>query len=196
MQSETPFDPKKHLIQLKGKWYLETKYRIAWFRDAHPNGCISTEIISLDPVMVKATVYDGSGDVLATGHAGAIDKGNAVWSGRALEKSETAAIGRALAHAGFGAQFDTAEPQQRPPSQRSTSTDPTPPARPPRNWMEPDGAADAFERRLKTLVHSALTLAEAQRLLGDKPLTSFRGSDDALRAVQQAHAEFIASEPA
>ena len=99
------FDPKKHLIQLKGKWYLETKYRIQWFREKYPHGCISTEVISYDPMMVKATVYDGEGAVLATAHAGAVDKGNAVWSGRGLEKSETAAIGRALAHAGYGTQF-------------------------------------------------------------------------------------------
>lgn len=96
------FNPQKYMIQLKGKWYLETKYRIQWFREYHPRGCISTEVISYDPMMVKATIYDGEGQVLATAHAGAVDKGNAVWSGRGLEKSETAAIGRALAHAGFG----------------------------------------------------------------------------------------------
>lgn len=101
----TRFNPKKHLIQLKGKLYLETKYRIQWFREEHPGGCIATEIISLDPVMVKATIYDRDGKILATAHAGAVDKGNAVWSGRAVEKSETAAIGRALAHAGYGTQF-------------------------------------------------------------------------------------------
>lgn len=100
-----PFDPRKHLIQLKGKLYLETKYRIQWFRQEHPRGCISTEIISYEPVLVKATIYDGEGAVLGTAHAGAVDKGNAVWSGRAVEKSETAAIGRALAHAGYGTQF-------------------------------------------------------------------------------------------
>lgn len=99
------FDPRQYLIQLKGKLYLETKYRIQWFRQDHPRGCISTEIVAYDPMMIKATIFDGEGAVLATAHAGAVDKGNAVWSGRALEKSETAAIGRALAHAGYGTQF-------------------------------------------------------------------------------------------
>jgi hypothetical protein len=99
------FDPRQYLIQLKGKLYLETKYRIQWFRQEHPSGCISTEIVSYDPMMIKATIFDGNGAVLATAHAGAVDKGNAVWSGRALEKSETAAVGRALAHAGYGTQF-------------------------------------------------------------------------------------------
>lgn len=99
------FNAKKHLIQLKGKWYLETKHRIQWFREDHPRGCISTELVSTDPIIVKATIYNGEGAVLATAHAGAVDKGNAVWSGRGVEKSETAAIGRALAHAGYGTQF-------------------------------------------------------------------------------------------
>lgn len=99
------FDPTPHLIQLKGKLYLETKFRIQWFRADHPGGALHTEVISMEPVLVKATVIDATGTVLATGHGGAQDKGNAVWSGRAIEKAETAAIGRALAHAGYGTQF-------------------------------------------------------------------------------------------
>jgi hypothetical protein len=123
---DTPaFDPSKHLIQLKGKLYLETKYRIQWFRENHPRGCISTEIVSYDPVLVKATIYDGEGTVLASAHAGAVDKGNAVWSGRSVEKSETAAIGRALAHAGYGTQFasgdDTGSSEPRIPQAVTTT---------------------------------------------------------------------------
>lgn len=103
------FEAEKHLISLRsgGKPdYLETKWRIVWFRQDHPRGCISTETLSYDPVMVKASVYDGEGAVLATAHAGAdASKGNPVWKGRSLEKAETAAVGRALAMAGFGTQF-------------------------------------------------------------------------------------------
>lgn len=99
------FDPNAHLILLKNKKYLETKWRLVWFREDHPNGCITTEIVNLEPVLVKATVVSNDGTILGTGHAGAVDKGNAVWSGRAVEKSETAAIGRALAVAGYGTQF-------------------------------------------------------------------------------------------
>lgn len=99
------FDPKKHLIQLKGKWYLETKWRLMWMRDEHPDWRVGTEIVSLDPPLVKAAVYDADGATVATGHGGANDKGNAVWSGRAVEKAETAALGRALAHAGYGTQW-------------------------------------------------------------------------------------------
>lgn len=99
------FNPHEHIIQLKNKDYLETKWRIAWFRAEHPQGCIATEIVSFDPLLVKATIFNSENMVLATAHAGAVDKGNAVWSGRSVEKAETAAIGRALGHAGYGTQF-------------------------------------------------------------------------------------------
>lgn len=99
------FDPNKYIMQLKGKKYLETRYRIVWFREEHPRGGIDTEVISLDPVLVKATVMAEGGEVLARAHAGAKSQPNSVWAGREIEKAETAAIGRALAHAGYGTQF-------------------------------------------------------------------------------------------
>jgi len=98
-------DLKKHLVSLKGKMYLPTYARIMAFREKHERGSIRTEIVSLDPLIVKATVYDGDGMILATGHAGAVDTGKQVWSGRAVEKAETASIGRALGAAGFGTQY-------------------------------------------------------------------------------------------
>jgi hypothetical protein len=105
MADETKFDPRKHLIQLKGKLYLETRWRVAWFREDHARGSIMTEVISYDPVLVKATVLDENANILSTGHAGAKEAPNSVWSGRGVEKAETAAIGRALGHAGYGTQF-------------------------------------------------------------------------------------------
>lgn len=99
------FDPRKHLMKIKGKDYLETKYRVEWFRSEHPRGCISTDVLNVDPVLVKATIYDGDGAILATGHGTGNSKPNDVWQGREIEKAETAAIGRALASAGYGTQF-------------------------------------------------------------------------------------------
>lgn len=98
------FDPKSKVSNLRGKEYLEVKWRLVWFRDERKDGAILTEVISTDPLMVKATIMDGS-KILATGYGTAQVKAAAVWNGREVEKAETAAIGRALAHAGYGTQF-------------------------------------------------------------------------------------------
>ena len=98
------FDPKSKITDLRGKDYLEVKWRLVWFREERKDGTILTEVISTAPLMVKATIMDGN-KILATGYGTAQVKQNAVWNGREVEKAETAAIGRALAHAGYGTQF-------------------------------------------------------------------------------------------
>jgi len=101
------FDPKQYMTDLRGKDYLEVKWRLLWFRDTYPNGKIETDIVNYAPIVVKAWVYDESGNLLATGHGSAnTNNPKVVWAGREIEKAETAAIGRALGHAGFGTQFD------------------------------------------------------------------------------------------
>src|SRR5262245_17759560 len=101
--TQSNFEPEKHLSDLRGKKYLETKWRLVWFREEHPQGVISTELLQTEPVMiVRASVYAQEGDLMATGHGMCATAGGKVYSGRELEKAETAAIGRALAHAGYG----------------------------------------------------------------------------------------------
>jgi hypothetical protein len=99
------FDPNTKLTNLKGKDYLEVKWRIVWFRDEHPKGQISTEVVHFDnaAAAVRAIVLTEDGTVLGTGMA-ACDR-TAAPQGRYLEKAETSAIGRALGIAGYGTQF-------------------------------------------------------------------------------------------
>ena len=99
------FNPQQHLIDLRGKQYLEVAWRLVWFREQHPAGSIITTMVSAEPLIMRCEVILDD-RIIATGHASAdADGKKVVWSGREIEKAETAAIGRALAAAGFGTQF-------------------------------------------------------------------------------------------
>ncbi len=97
----TKFDPKSKIMKMQGKDYLPVNWRIVWFREEHPKGSITTEVVGEG--LIKATVIDGEGRILATGHG--TPKMQGVAKSRPFEGAETAAIGRALAHAGYGTQF-------------------------------------------------------------------------------------------
>lgn len=139
-QPRAPFNPNEHLIKIKNRNveadYLPVAWRLVWFRSECPNGTIETEIIHLDPdketeeetyvwnsetrrsekviktarglAIVRATVRDGKGGI-ATGTK--MEK--AASFGDWLEKSETGAIGRALAALGYGTQFTGDEFDER-----------------------------------------------------------------------------------
>ena len=101
-------DLKKHLIKLQGKEYLPVAARIVAFRETHPTGAISTELVTMEPrIVVRASIHAADGVVLATGYGTAPISGKGTWQSREIEKAETAAIGRALAHAGFGTLYAT-----------------------------------------------------------------------------------------
>lgn len=91
------------LLNLRGKDYLEVKYRLVWFREDHPDWAIETELISVTDVSAyaKATIRDDSGRIIATSHKFERIQGFPDF----IEKSETGAIGRALALVGYGTQF-------------------------------------------------------------------------------------------
>jgi hypothetical protein len=103
MTDKNAFDPAQHLTKIKGQDYLETRWRIAWFRDLHPDGIIETEPFSIASgtavFRARVTTTDGAS---ATGYGSCtVDEFPDGW----VEKAETKALGRALAALGFGTQF-------------------------------------------------------------------------------------------
>lgn len=99
----TPKGTELPISLIQGKQYLEVKFRILWWREENPKGRLCTELINAtdSESTFKATVYDADGRELATGHGRETIKGFQAF----LECAETAAIGRALCHCGYGTQF-------------------------------------------------------------------------------------------
>lgn len=99
------FNPNEHMMQLKGKDYLQVAWRLVWFREDHPDWGINTEMSDYDPTakhcIFKATICDADGvqKSSGTGSESAKDFGDFI------EKAETKAVGRALAMLGYGTQF-------------------------------------------------------------------------------------------
>lgn len=97
------FNPNDHMMKLKGKDYLEVKWRVVWFREDHPDWCINTDCVAQDQdhAIFKAIICDENGIQKSAGHGSESKKDFADF----LEKAETKAIGRALAMLGYGTQF-------------------------------------------------------------------------------------------
>ncbi len=92
-------------MDIKGKDYAPVSERVRAFRSIYPNGGITTQIISQTEtdVIVKATVYDERGEVIATGHASENkNASNINRNGGMLMNCETSAVGRALGFLGIG----------------------------------------------------------------------------------------------
>ena len=115
------FVPEDHLRCLKcGKMvsacpcgpfqrpYLETKWRLVWLREKYePDGIsLESEIVAWEPaIVVKTTATFPHGEARLTAFGSATPEKGKVYSGREVEKAETAAIGRLCAMLGFGTQF-------------------------------------------------------------------------------------------
>lgn len=99
----TPKGTELPILNLRGRDYLEVKFRLVWFREEHPDWSIETEILSATETSAyaRATIKDEHGRIIATSHKFETKQGFPDF----IEKSETGAIGRALALIGFGTQF-------------------------------------------------------------------------------------------
>ena len=113
------------VVNIHGKQYQTVALRVKNFRDAHKDYSLTTEIVSRDAevVVMKATILDEKGRVIATGHSEEKRSASQINKTSALENAETSAIGRALAAFGLGGtEFATADEsanaitQQRGPS--------------------------------------------------------------------------------
>lgn len=110
------FEPKNYLRTEEnddGKsFYLDTKYRILWFRLKFPDGKIVKvpKVLNKEYATFEVRVYahrdDHPDNFLANGFASRYkDEGNEKFGLNFVESAETAALGRALKDAGFGTQF-------------------------------------------------------------------------------------------
>lgn len=97
------FNPNEHLMDLKGKKYLQVMWRLMWFREDKPLWCIDTHLEQLteNHAVFSAKIYDENGIQKASGYGSESVKDFRDF----IEKAETKAIGRALAMLGYGTQF-------------------------------------------------------------------------------------------
>ena len=101
-ENTSGFDPSQHLIKLKGKDYLEAKWRLVWLRSEHPDAQVETSPVRIDEglAIIRAKV------TLPSGACGAgIGSESPTDFADYIEKAETKALSRALATLGYGTQF-------------------------------------------------------------------------------------------
>lgn len=95
------FDLSSYFMPVGGNQYLPVAPRIAWFRDVNPSGEIHSQLVEHDLAggyaMFRVRVVDRNG-AIAEGHGSETMSGFKDYR----EKAETVAIGRALAHLGYG----------------------------------------------------------------------------------------------
>ncbi len=110
---EMPEFVKRGLIRVNGgQMYLKAPYRVLWMRSDHKDWSILTSIEYADWekgfAVVKATILDGEGRILATAHSEE-SRGKLPY----LRKAETGAVARALALCGYGTQFGELDDDER-----------------------------------------------------------------------------------
>ena len=111
------FDPKQYARTIRDadgqeSLYLDVQYRKMWFRLCNPTGKIVKKICTFDGnlAVVEARIYLDRNDPPENFVSNAfaqrfVDPNNPEYGTRYLETAETAAVGRALADAGYGLQF-------------------------------------------------------------------------------------------
>ena len=110
------FDPRQYMRTLTSdsgiaKQYLDVVYRKLWFRLKNPDGKIVKKLLKLteQTAIVEARVYlhrdDAEDSFISNALAQKFLTQDEQFGNKFLELAETAAVGRALADAGYGLQF-------------------------------------------------------------------------------------------
>lgn len=110
------FEPSAFLRRLQTEngeeqLYLDVKYRKLWFRLKYPLGKITKRIVRLedDYAIIESKVYldrnDAEDHYISCAMAQRWRTEDDTYGKKYVESAETAAVGRALADAGFGIQF-------------------------------------------------------------------------------------------
>ena len=91
------------IVNIHGKEYQTVAKRVADFRETYKQEfSIETDVISnADLVIIKASIKDRQGFVVATGYAEEVRGSSNINKTSALENCETSAVGRALAFFGL-----------------------------------------------------------------------------------------------
>lgn len=110
----TSIERKNKNGQVTVKEYAEVNQRIKAFRMVHPNGVITTDIISLENgiVLMKAQVMDDEDRVIGTGYAYEKEGSTFINQTSYIENCETSAVGRALGMCGFGIDASVASAEE------------------------------------------------------------------------------------
>ena len=101
-------------INIKGKEYVMVNERIKDFRMAFPMYSLISEIVSLteDSCIIKASVIDDKGVVIAVGHAQEDRASSMINKTSFIENCETSAWGRALGNLGIGIDVSIASAEE------------------------------------------------------------------------------------
>ena len=140
------------IVDIHGKQYQTVAYRVGKFREEHKDWSLLTEIVTRtdECVVMKASILDPNGRVLATGHSEEYRSDGKINATSALENSETSAIGRALAALGLGGtEFASADEVAHAMTQKSGVIKPT------------DGALDrCAPARRKVIMDTAVLIKD------------------------------------
>lgn len=128
------------IVNIHGKQYHTVAKRVQDFRDKFAEYSLTTEVVFRDDdcVVMKASIADADGRIIATGHAEEQRASSQINRSSALENAETSAIGRALAAFGIGGtEFASANEVENAVHQQSAKELPTGPINDTtRDWLQ------------------------------------------------------------